>query len=71
MKRQATLQQGLSSEKAKEITKFVKDFGLKVQPRIEGDTVRVSGKQIDDLQTVLQALKGKDFDVSLQVENYR
>ena len=71
MKRQATVQQGFSSEKAKEVTKLIKELGLKVQPRIEGDTVRVTGKQIDDLQAVIQALKAKDFGVPLQVENYR
>ena len=71
MKQQAELQHGLSSEKAKEITKTIKDLGLKVQPRIDGDAVRVSGKQIDDLQAVIQTLKAKDFGVPLQVENYR
>ena len=71
MKRQATLQQGLSSEQAKEITKCIKDLGVKVQPRIDGDSVRVSGKQIDDLQAVIGALKTKDFGVPIQVENYR
>ena len=71
MKQQASLQQGLASEKAKEITKVIKDLSLKVQPRIDGDAVRVSGKQIDDLQTVIQALKTKDFGIPIQVENYR
>ncbi len=71
MKQAASLQQGLSSEKAKEITKTVKGLGLKVQPRIEGETVRISSRQIDDLQTVIQALKAKDFGVPIQVENYR
>ena len=71
MKRQATLQQGLSGEHAKAVTKFIKDMGLKVQPRIDGDAVRISGKQIDDLQAVMQALKANDFGVPLQVENYR
>ena len=71
MKRQATLVQGLPSEKAKEITKVIKGLGLKVQPRIEGDAVRVVGKQLDDLQMVIQAVKGKDVGVPLQVENYR
>ena len=71
MKRQATLQQGLSTENAREITKLVKDLGLKVQPRIDGDAVRVAGKQIDELQVVIQALKAKDFGVPIQVENYR
>ena len=71
MKRQASLQQGLASEKAKEITKTIKDLGLKVQPRIDGDAVRVSGKQLDDLQAVMQALKAKGFGIPLQFENYR
>lgn len=71
MKQSARLQQGLSSEQAKEITKTIKGLGLKIQPRIEGDCVRVSGKQIDELQAVIQALKAKDFGAPLQVENYR
>ena len=71
MKQQAALNQGLSSEKAREITKVVKELGLKVQPRIDGDTVRVSGKQIDDLQAVIQSITSRDFGVPLQVENYR
>jgi len=71
MKRQASLQQGLSSEKAKEITKAVKELGLKVQPRIDGDTVRISAPKIDDLQAVIQALKAKQFGIPIQVENYR
>ena len=71
MKQQAQLQQGLSADKAREITKAIKDLGLNVQPHIDGDAVRVSGKQIDDLQTVIQALKAQDFGVPLQAENYR
>ena len=71
MKRSATLRQGLNSEHAKDITQLIKGLGLKVQPRIEGDLVRVSGKQLDDLQVVVQAVKGRDFGVPIQVENYR
>lgn len=71
MKRQASLQQGLSSEQTKAIAAFIKQLGLKVQPRIEGDTVRVAAKQIDDLQASIQALKGTDFGVPMQVDNYR
>ena len=71
MKQQATLQQGLSSEKARENTKAIKALGIKVQPRIDGDSVRVSGKQVDDLQAVIQALKKRDFGIPIQVENYR
>jgi len=71
VKQQAKLQQGLSSEKAREVVKAVKDLGLKVQPRIEGDSVRVYARQIDDLQAMVQAIKSKDFGVALQMENYR
>lgn len=71
MKRQATLQQGIPSEKAKEIVKVIKDLGLKIQPRIDGDAVRISGKQIDDLQAAVQALRAKEFGLPIQVENYR
>ena len=71
VKRQATLQQGIPSEKAKDIVKVIKDLGLKVQPRIEGDTVRVSGKELDDLQTVIRAVHAKDFGLPIQAENYR
>lgn len=70
-KQEAPLQQGLSSEKARELAKAVKGMGLKVEARIEADTVRVSAKQIDDLQAVMQGLRQKEFDVPLQFENYR
>jgi len=71
MKRQAVLQQGLSAEKAREVVKAIKDTGLKVQVRIDGDAVRVSGKQIDELQAVIQMFKNRDFGVPIQAENYR
>lgn len=71
MKQQASLQQGLATEKARDVVKVIKDLGLKVQPRIDGDAVRVSGRQLDDLQAVIQTLKAKDFGVAIQVENYR
>ena len=71
VKRQAALQQGISTDKAREIVKAIKDLGLKVQPRIDGDTVRVAGKQIDDLQAVMQALKQQEFGIPLSAENYR
>ena len=70
-KQQASVQQGISSEKTREVVKFIKDLGLKVQPRIEGDVVRVVAKQIDDLQAVILALRAKDFGIAIQVENYR
>lgn len=70
-KQAVPLQQGLSSEKARELAKAVKGLGLKVEARIEADSVRVSAKQIDDLQAVIQGLRQKEFDVPLQFENYR
>lgn len=70
-KQQAVLQQGLSSDKGREISKTIKGLGLKVEARIEGDSVRVSANQIDDLQSAIQVLRAKDFGVPLQFENYR
>jgi hypothetical protein len=66
-----TIQKGLESEKAKEIVKFVKALGLRVQSQIQESQVRVSGKNRDDLQVVIQRLKAQDFGVDLQFTNYR
>ena len=70
-KQQAELQQGISSEKGREVVKAVKGLGFKVDAKIEGDSVRVYAKQIDDLQAVMQGLKDKDLGLPLQFENYR
>jgi cyclic-di-GMP-binding protein len=70
-KQEADLTQGIPTEKGREIVKTIKELKLKVQPRIDGDAVRVAAKQIDDLQTVMQSVKGKDFGLPLQFENYR
>jgi uncharacterized protein YajQ (UPF0234 family) len=66
-----TIQKGIATEKAKEIVKFLKGCGLKVQAQIQEDQVRVSGKKRDDLQAAIQALKAQDFGVDLQLTNYR
>jgi uncharacterized protein YajQ (UPF0234 family) len=66
-----SLQQGLSSERAKDIVKLVKDMKLKVHSEIRKDQVRVRGKKLDDLQSVIQMLKGKDFDFHVEFINYR
>ena len=66
-----TLQQGISSEKAKEVTKEIRDAKFKVQAQIQGDQVRVSGKNKDDLQSVINLLRSKDFGIDLQFVNYR
>jgi hypothetical protein len=66
-----TLRSGLESETAKEISKFIRGLGLKVQPTIQGEQVRVTGKKKDDLQAVMAALKGQDWPRPLQFTNYR
>lgn len=65
------IQSGLTSEKAKEITKAIKDSKLKVQAQIQGEQVRVSSKSKDELQGAIAFLKGKDFEIDLQFTNYR
>jgi len=71
VKQKITLQQGIPSEKAKEIVKAIKETKLKVQSQIQGDQVRVTGKSIDDLQRVIRYLKEKDFGIDMQFTNYR
>jgi uncharacterized protein YajQ (UPF0234 family) len=66
-----TLQQGIPTETAKKIVAEIKQKKLKVQAAIQGDSVRVSGKNRDDLQTVIAMLKGLDLDVPLTFSNYR
>ncbi len=64
--------QGIASDKAKQIAKFIRDEGPKgVQAQIQGDQLRVSGKKKDQLQEVIALLKGKDFEIALQFTNYR
>ncbi len=65
------VQQGIPGDKAKEIVRFIKDSKAKVQASIQGETVRVSGKDRDTLQGVIAALKGKDFGIDMSFDNYR
>lgn len=65
------IQQGIPVEKAKEVVKAIKDSKLKVQASIQGETVRVSGKDRDTLQEVIGMLKAKDFGIDMQFDNYR
>lgn len=67
----ADLKEGIDRETAKKIVKEIKAAKLKVQPAIQDDQVRVSGKKIDDLQEVIQLLKKKDFGIPLQFINMR
>ncbi|MBI5199930.1 MAG: YajQ family cyclic di-GMP-binding protein [Nitrospirae bacterium] len=66
-----TLQQGIPSEKAKEIVKIIKDTKLKVQAQIQQDQVRVVAKKIDDLQSLIKLLKEKDLGIHMEFVNYR
>ncbi|RZU71731.1 hypothetical protein EV384_0063 [Micromonospora kangleipakensis] len=64
--------QGIETDKAKAISKKIRDEGPKgVQAQIQGDQLRVTGKKKDDLQAVIALLKGEDFGVALQFTNYR
>ncbi|MDZ7637586.1 MAG: YajQ family cyclic di-GMP-binding protein [Bryobacterales bacterium] len=65
------LQQGLATEKAKDIVKAIKDSKIKVTPSIMGDYVRIASKSRDLLQDAIQLIKSKDFGVALQFTNYR
>lgn len=66
-----TIQQGIDTKIAKEVVKEIKNSKIKVQASIQGDKVRVSGKERDDLQKVIQMLKDHDFGIPLQFSNYR
>jgi uncharacterized protein YajQ (UPF0234 family) len=65
------IKEGLEKETAKKIVSFIKGINTKVQPAIHEDQVRVSGKKIDDLQEIIATLRGEDFEVPLQFENFR
>ena len=71
VRQEVSLQQGIPTEKAKEIVRIIKDSKLKVQAAINGDLVRVSGKDKDTLQQVIQLLKSREFDFDVQFSNYR
>lgn len=71
VRQKISLQQGIPAEKAKEIVRLVKESKKKTQASIQGDTVRISGKDRDDLQAIIALLRGKDLGVDLQFTNYR
>ena len=66
-----SLQQGISQELAKEISKHIREKYPKVRPQIQGDAIRVTAKSRDELQAVIALLKQKDYPVALQYINYR
>lgn len=71
VRQEITLQSGISTEKCREIVKFIKDSKKKVQASIQGDLVRVAGKDRDSLQEIIAALRGQDFGIDVQFTNYR
>lgn len=71
VKMSVSIKEGIDRETAKKIVKAIKDQKLKVQPAIQDNQVRVSGKKIDDLQEVIQNLKKKDFGIPLQFVNLK
>ena len=71
VRQRAAIQQGIPQDKAKEIVRFIKDSKVKVQAAIQGDVVRITGKDRDTLQDVIAKLKAKDFDINMQFTNYR
>ena len=71
VRQRAAIQQGIPTDKAKEVVKFIKDTKAKVQASIQGDLVRVTGKDRDTLQDVIARLKAKDFGIHMEYTNYR
>ena len=71
LRQRITLQDGVPQEKAKDIVRMIKDTKLRVQASIQEKQVRVSGKNRDDLQSVIAMLKAKDLGIALQFTNYR
>src|SRR5689334_7733412 len=71
VRQKITMQQGIPIEKAKEIVRIIKDSKKKVQASIQGDTVRVSGKDRDALQEIIALLRQRDFGIDMQFTNYR
>lgn len=71
VRQRVTLVQGLDKEKAKIVTRLVKESKLKVQATVQGDQVRISGKNRDDLQAIMQIIKNHEFDIPIQFINYR
>ncbi len=71
MRQKAEFQSGLAPEQSKKIVKLLKDLKIKVQASIQGEQVRVTGKDKDDLQSCIQAIRSADFDFACEFTNYR
>ena len=70
-KRDIKVKEGISRETAQKMLKFIKASGIKVQPAIQDDQIRVTGKQIDDLQALMALLRAQEYDVPLQFMNMK
>ena len=70
-RQQVLLKQGIDAETGRKIARLIKDSKLKVQAGIQGEKVRVTGKQRDDLQSAIQLLRGSKLDLPLQFNNFR
>jgi len=71
VRQRISMKQGVDADTGRKIVKIIKDLGLKVQTQYQGDQVRVTGKNKDDLQKVIQTLRSADLPVALQFTNYR
>ena len=71
LKKEIIIQQGLSKDQSKKINLYIKSTKIKVQSQIQNDSIRVSGKKKDDLQTLMKNIKDQSFDFDIQFTNYR
>lgn len=71
LRQKAKIQQGIPHEEAKKIVKIIKDTKLKVQSTIQGETLRIKGKQKDELQEIIKVLKSNSFKIPLQFTNFQ
>ena len=71
VRQKVELKEGISKDDAKKINNFIKEMKLKVQPQIQGEQLRVTGKKIDDLQNVMSSLKSAKLGISLQFVNLK
>ena len=71
VRQKVELQEGISKENTKKVNKMIKDSKLKVQPQIQGEQIRVTGKKINDLQSIISFLKKENLDIPLQFVNMK
>ena len=71
MKQALNVQHGISDDRARDLTKFIRGLPVKVQSQVQGEQVRVTAKKKDDLQAVIRAVREHDFGLPLQFTNYR